>query len=59
LGGWGSAGCEGEHRVKPRIDDDRDGSNQMKLLPPIQDSRETKETPELASHQHPVRLASS
>jgi len=34
LGEWGSAGCEGEHRVKPRIDDDRGGSKRVKLLPP-------------------------
>jgi hypothetical protein len=26
FGGWGSTGCPGEHRVKPRIDDARGGS---------------------------------
>jgi hypothetical protein len=46
LGEWGKAGCgEDDHRVKPRIDDERVGSKRVKLLPSIPDSRETKGTP--------------
>jgi hypothetical protein len=31
LGERGSAGCKGEHRVKPRIGDGRSGSKRVKL----------------------------
>ena len=52
LGEWGSAGCEGEHRVKPRIDDDRGGRKPVKLSPSVEESGETRGTPGLASHEH-------
>jgi hypothetical protein len=52
LGEWGKAGCgEDDHRVKPRIDDERVGSKRVKLLPFIPDSRETKERQEESEYR--------